>query len=252
MSNPVCSVANIELPIVQAAMGGASCPALAAAVSNAGGLGMLALSWSSADDIRKEIRETRELTGRPFGVNLVLNWPQADRLAVCLEEGVPIISFFWGQAGPLIEIAHRGGAKVLHTIASADAARRAVDDGVDILVAQGWEAGGHVHGKVATMALVPTVVDRVPGTPVIAAGGIADGRGLAAAMALGASGAWIGTRFLANSGGRNSLALSGPSPGGQRDGHRIRHFCSMVGWRDAPHRTLRNDTLERVGKCWPP
>src|SRR5437764_14043130 len=100
MSNPVCSVANIELPIVQAPMGGASCAALAAAVSNAGGLGMLALSWSSADDMRREIRETRELTGRPFGVNLGLNWPQADRLAVCLEERVPIISFFWGQAGP--------------------------------------------------------------------------------------------------------------------------------------------------------
>ena len=123
-------------------MGGASCPALAAAVSNAGGLGMLALSWSSADDIRKEIRETRELTGRPFGVNLVLNWPQADRLAVCLEEGVPIISFFWGQAGPLIEIAHRGGAKVLHTIASADAARRAVDDGADVVSRPGLGGRG--------------------------------------------------------------------------------------------------------------
>ena len=102
------------------------------------------------------------------------------------------------EAGPLTEVAHRGGAKVLHTIASGDAARRAVDDGADIIVAQGWEAGGHVHGKVATMALVPTVVDRVSGTPVIAAGGIADGRGLAAAMALGASGAWIRTRFPAS------------------------------------------------------
>jgi nitronate monooxygenase len=195
MANPVCNSLEIELPIVQAAMGGASCPELAAAVSNAGGLGMLALSWSSADDMRREIRKTRGLTVRPFGANLVLEWPQEDRLTLCLEEGVPIVSFFWGQAGPLTGVAHRGGAKVLHTIASADAARRAVDDAADIVVAQGWEAGGHV---LATMALVPAVVDRVSETPVIAAGGIADGRGLAAAMALGASGAWIGTRFLAS------------------------------------------------------
>ena len=97
---------------------------------------------------------------------------------------------------------------MLHTIASADAARRAVDDGADVVVAQGWEAGGHVHGKVATMALVSAVVDRVPETPVIAAGEIADGRGLAAAMALGASGAWIGTRFLAKSRSGNSFAIS--------------------------------------------
>jgi nitronate monooxygenase len=231
MSNLVCAAAKIELPIIQAAMGGASCPELTSAVSNAGGLGMLALSWSSADDMRREIRKTRELTGRPFGVNLVLNWPQEDRLEVCLEEGVPIISFFWGQAGPLIEVAHRGGAKVLHTIASADAARRAVDDGADIIVAQGWEAGGHVHGKVATMALVPTVVDRVSGTPVIAAGGIADGRGLAAAMALGASGAWIGTRFLASTEAAIHSRYRDLLNCGKRDGHRIRHLvrCLLAG-----------------------
>ena len=94
MANPLCNSLKIELPIVQAAMGGASCPELAAAVSNAGGLGMLALSWSSADDMRREIRKTRGLTVRPFGVNLVLEWPQEDRLALCLEEGVAVVSFF--------------------------------------------------------------------------------------------------------------------------------------------------------------
>ena len=250
MANPLCNSLKIELPIVQAAMGGASCPALAAAVSNAGGLGMLALSWSSADDMRREIRETRELTGRPFGVNLVLEWPQADRLAVCLEEGVAVISFFWGQAGPLTEIAHRGGAKVLHTIASADAARRAVDDGADIIVAQGWEAGGHVHGKVATMALVPTVVDRVPGTPVIAAGGIADGRGLAAAMALGASGAWIGTRFLASPEAaihsRYRDLLLAAKETDTEYGTLVR--CRLAG-RASPNSSQRH--VRRMGKGWP-
>ena len=178
-----------------------------------------------------------------FAPVLVLEWPQEVRLAICLEEGVPIISFFWGQAGPLTEVAHRGGAKVLHTIASGDAARRAVDDGADIIVAQGWEAGGHIHGKVATMALVPTVVDRVSGTPVIAAGGIADGRGLAAAMALGASGAWIGTRFLASPEAAihsryRDLLLAAKETDTEYD------TLFDVHWLDAPHRTLRNATFD--------
>ena len=109
-----------------------------------------------------------------------------------------MVSFFWGRAGhELTEAAHRGRAKVLHTVSSAADARRAVDDGADVVVAQGWEAGGRVHGSVATMVLVPAVVDQVGKLPVIAAGGIADGRGLAAVLALGAAGAWIGTRFLA-------------------------------------------------------
>jgi len=243
MPNPFCKLVNIDLPIIQAAMGGASCPALAAAVSNAGALGMLALSWGTAEDIRGQIRSTRALTTRPFGVNLVLNSSQEDRLAVCLEENVPIISFFWGQAGRLIDVAHRGGAKVLHTIANADAARRAVDDGVDAIVAQGWEAGGHVQGKVATMALVPAVVDRVTPTPVIAAGGIADGRGLAAAMALGASAAWVGTRFLASREAAvhwryRELLLAAKETDTEHG------TVFDVGWPDAPHRTLRNTTIE--------
>jgi nitronate monooxygenase len=243
MPNPYCKLARIELPIVQAPMGGASCPALAAAVSNAGGMGMLAVSWSPLDAVREQIRETRALTARPFGVNLVLSQPQVDRLAVCLEEGVPIVSFCWGQAGPLIDVAHRVGAKVLHTVANADAARRAVDEGADVVVAQGWEAGGHVQGEVATMALVPAVVDQIAPTPVLAAGGIADGRGLAAAMALGAAGAWIGTRFLASSEAaihpRYRELLFGAKETDTDYG-----TLFDVGWPEAPHRTLRNKTIE--------
>ena len=156
---------------------------------------------------------------------------------------MPVISFFWGQAGSLIEAAHRGGAKVLHTVASAEAARIAVDDGADAIVAQGWEAGGHVHGTVATMALVPAVVDRVTPVPVLAAGGIADGRGLAAAMALGAAGAWIGTRFLASDEAaihpryRDRLLAA-------KETDTVYGTLFDVGWPDAPHRTLRNKTIE--------
>jgi nitronate monooxygenase len=224
-------------------MGGASCPELCAAVSNAGGLGMLALSWSSADEIRAQIWKTRELTARPFGVNFVLHWPQEDRLTICLEERVPLISFFWGQAGLLIDVAHRGGALVLHTVGSSDAARQAVDEGADVIVAQGWEAGGHVHGSVATMALVPAVVDRVPSTPVIAAGGIADGRGLVAAMALGACGAWIGTRFLSSPEAAiharyRDLLLAAKETDTEYGA------LFDVGWPNAPHRALRNSTFE--------
>ena len=189
---------GIELPIVQAPMGGAVGPALAAVVCNAGGLGMPVLWRADADTMRQQIREMHTLTSRPFGVNLVLDFPQEERLAVCLEERVPIISFFWRDPSHLVPRAKEGGAIVMHTVGSAADARRAVDAGVDVIVAQGWEAGGHVRGSVATMPLVPAVVDAVSPAPVVAAGGIADGRGLAAALALGAAGAWIGTRFLAS------------------------------------------------------
>ncbi len=243
MANAFSRLIGIEIPIVQAAMGGASSPQLAAAVSNAGGLGMLALGWSPPEAVRAEIKATKALTKRPFGVNLVLTHPQEERLKICLEEGVTVISFFWGQAGELTAAAHLGGAMVLHTAASAEQARISVNDGADVIVAQGWEAGGHVYGTVATMALVPAVVDEVAPVPVLAAGGIADGRGLAAAMALGAAGAWIGTRFLA----------SKEAPVHQHYRDRIlaaretdTYYGTLfdVGWPDAPHRSLRNKTIE--------
>ena len=144
------------------------------------------------------MRETRALTSNPFGVNLNLEFPQDERLDVCLAEKVPVISFFWREPGALVRRAKEAAAIVLHTVASANMARRAVESGVDVVVAQGWEAGGHVRGTVATLPLIPAVVDVVGATPVVAAGGIADGRGLAAVLALGAAGAWIGTRFLAS------------------------------------------------------
>ena len=243
MRTTLCERLGIQVPIIQAAMGGASCPALAAAVSNAGGLGMLALSWSDLDAVRRQIRETRALTGRPFGANLVLEWPQKDRLAVCLEEGVPIISFFWGNSARLLERVHAAGSIVVHTVPSADEARRAVDAGVDVIVAQGWEAGGHVNGQVATLPLVPAVVDAVSPTPVVAAGGIADGRGLAAVLALGASGAWIGTRFLASREAAvhpryQELLLEA------KETDTVYTELFDVGWPNAPHRVLRNETVE--------
>ena len=220
MRTSLCDELSIDVPIIQAAMGGASCPALAAAVSNAGGLGMLALSRSPVDAIRNVVRETRALTNRPFGVNFALNQPQEERLSICLQEGVPVISLFWHDTASLIEEAHVGAAKVIYTVGSAEEARRAVDRGVDVIVAQGWEAGGHVWGQVASLPLVPAVVDAVGSTPVVAAGGIADGRGLA----LGAAGAWIGALSGKRRSG-NSRPVSRPAAPGEGNGHLLR--CSF-------------------------
>ena len=197
MKTDVCERLGIDLPIILAPMGSAVGPELAAAVSNAGGLGILPLWSADLDTLRASIRKTRSLTSAPLAVNLNLEFPQEERLEACLEEAVPIISFFWRDPGDLVARAKAGGAIVLHTVDDGAAARRAVDAGVDVIVAQGWEAGGHVRGMVATMPLVPAVVDAANGVPVVAAGGIADGRGLAAALALGAGAGWIGTRFLA-------------------------------------------------------
>jgi NAD(P)H-dependent flavin oxidoreductase YrpB (nitropropane dioxygenase family) len=234
---------GIEAPIVLAPMGGAVTPELAAAVSNAGGLGVIPLSYSTPDEIKSTAGEIAALTDRPFGINLILEWDQRERLAAALDAGVPAISLFWGDVSELVPQAHDGGAVVFVSVGSVDEAVRAADAGADVVVAQGWEAGGHVRGTVTTLALVPRVVDAVDPIPVVAAGGIADGRGLAAVLALGAAGAWIGTRFLA---ARESSI---------HDDYRQRVLEAAEGdtwygdlfdggWPDAPHRVLRNSTVE--------
>jgi NAD(P)H-dependent flavin oxidoreductase YrpB (nitropropane dioxygenase family) len=239
----LCDRLGIDLPIVQAPVGSAARPELVAAVSEAGGLGMLALTWHSPDQARRSIRRTRQLTTRPFGVNLVLDFPVDDLLTVCLEEKLPIISTFWGDPSPAHARIHQAGALHLHTVGDIDEAVRAVTAGVDIVVAQGWEAGGHVRGGTTTMALVPAVVDAVHPAPVVAAGGIADGRGVAAALALGAQAAMLGTRFLATTEAathevyrQRLIAATSPDT--------VHTTCFDGGWPNAPHRALRNTTLQ--------
>jgi NAD(P)H-dependent flavin oxidoreductase YrpB (nitropropane dioxygenase family) len=234
---------GIEAPIVLAPMGGAVTPELAAAVSNAGGLGVIPLSYSTPDEIKSTAGEIAALTDRPFGINLILEWDQRERLAAALDAGVPAVSLFWGDVSELVPQAHGGGAVVFVSVGSVDEAVRAADAGADVVVAQGWEAGGHVRGTVTTLALVPRVVDAVDPIPVVAAGGIADGRGLAAVLALGAAGAWIGTRFLA----ARECSI--------HDEYRQRlleaaegdtYYTGLFdgGWPDAPHRVLRNSTVD--------
>jgi nitronate monooxygenase len=241
MRTPVCELLGTEQPIVQAPM--AAVPELAAAVSDAGALGMLALTWSTpAGDV---VRETAALTDHPFGGNLILNSDQHRRVDEALEAGLRIVSLMWGDPAGYVEQVHDANGLVLHTVRSAEEARRAVARGVDVVVVQGWEAGGHVWGQIATLPLVPAVVDAVAPVPVIAAGGIGDARGVAAVLALGAQAAWLGTRFL--------LAVEMPIHEEYR--RRLMDAAETdaqwypdlyaVGWPDAPHRVLRNSTAEK-------
>ncbi len=180
---------------MQAPIGSATCPELAGAVSGAGALGTLALTWTAPGACAEKIRRTRALTERPFAVNLVLDWDPRERIEVCAREGVPLISTFWGDPGPYVEAIHEAGVRHLHTVGSVTKAVAAADAGVDVIVAQGGEAGGHVRGTTSTLALVPAVVDAVSPVPVIAAGGIADARGVVAALSLGRSACGSGRAF---------------------------------------------------------
>ncbi len=244
LTTPTCELLGITQPIVQAPV--TTLPDLIAGVSNAGGLGILQATWLSRDDTQESLAAIQSRTNRAFGANYVISLmgeAEHANLDTALEAGVPVISTFWGDPAPLVPRIHDAGALALHTVGSAEEARRVVDAGVDVVVAQGIEAGGHVWGQVSTLALVPAVVDAVPDAHVIAAGGIADGRGLAAVLALGAGAAWVGTRFVMSK--ENRL----------HPDHRARlvaaketdtFYSSLfdIGWPDAPHRALVNDTVE--------
>jgi NAD(P)H-dependent flavin oxidoreductase YrpB (nitropropane dioxygenase family) len=247
----ICDLFGIELPIVLAGMGGASTPALAAAVSNAGGLGILGAAACSPDELREWIRKTRALTERPFGVDTLLpasvrresykesagpspqeRLPEllafarefmekeglhapppspaleqrrretftkdffAAQMEVVIAERVPVYASGLGDPGPWMERLRANGTKVMAVVGAVRHARKVAASGVDVIVAQGHDAGGH-NSPVGTMALIPQVVDAVAPLPVLGAGGITDGRGVAAALVLGADGAWVGSAFLA-------------------------------------------------------
>jgi len=191
----LCDLLGIEYPIVQGGMAWTATAELVAAVSEGGGLGILGGGNAPPDQVRAQVRQTKALTAKPFGVNIALFSPHVDDLVqICIEEGVAVVATGAGNPGPWMDRLKEAGVKIMPVVASVALARRLERMGADVLVAEGTESGGHI-GDVATMPLVPQIVDAV-GVPVVAAGGIADGRGLAAALALGAVGVQMGTRFI--------------------------------------------------------
>lgn len=192
---PICDLLGIRYPVLQGGMAWVSDAALAAAVSNAGGLGIISAMSLQGEALRAEIRRARQLTAQPFGVNIMLMSPYVAEVAqVVAEEAVPVVTTGAGNAAPFMKAWLAAGIKVVPVVPSVAMAIFAVRAGACAVIAEGGESGGHV-GELTTMALVPQVCDAV-NVPVIAAGGIADGRGVAAAFMLGATGVQLGTRFL--------------------------------------------------------
>ncbi len=198
MKNRLTEILGSEYPIIQGAMRRISLGVLAAAVSRAGGFGIIGASGMEGNALRAEIRIARSLTDRPFGMNIPLYRPNAsEALEIAVEEGLRTITTSAGDPGKVIRRVKETGLRILHVVANVDMARKAEGAGVDAVIAVGAEGGGHVgRDEISTLVLIPQVVDAVR-IPVVAAGGIGDGRGLVAAFALGAEGVQMGTRFLA-------------------------------------------------------
>lgn len=196
---PICDLLGITHPIFNAPMAGTATAELAVAVSEAGGFGMIGgTSSGGAEWLRTQIRAVRARTTRPFGVGFISSFAGIEDLVqVALDEGVAAINHSFADPTPYVDAAHVKGVRIFTQVQSVAHAARAAQAGVDVIIAQGTEAGGHT-GQAGTMALLPAVVEVVGSIPVVAAGGIADGRGLAAAFMLGAVGGWLGTRFVAS------------------------------------------------------
>lgn len=195
LESPICDLLGIRYPVFQGGMAWVADANLAAAVSNAGALGIIAAMNLDGEHLRKEIQKARTLTDRPFGVNLMLMSPYIDEAVdAVIDEHVQVVTTGAGSPAKYMERFHQAGIKVIPVVASVALAKMMERAGATALVAEGCESGGHV-GETTTMALVPQVVDAVS-IPVIAAGGIGDGRGMAAAFMLGAVGVQMGTRFL--------------------------------------------------------
>ena len=191
---------SIDHPVIGAGMGIVAMPPLVAAISNAGGMGTLGAGLMPPDAVRGAIAQIRSMTSKPFGVNFITQFANEEHVDAAIQGKPNVISFHWNDLPvKLIERVKAAGIRVWVQVGTVAMARDAATLGVDAIIAQGSESGGHVRGEAATMVLLPAIIDAVgPAMPVLASGGIADGRGMAAALALGADAVWVGTRFLAS------------------------------------------------------
>jgi len=254
---PVCDLLNIRHPIVLGGMAGSTSVPLVAAVSNAGGLGTLGIARTPAEQIPTDIAAIRDATKGAFGVNFLLFLARDAAIDAALDARPPVFSAAWARADQdlraLFGRAHAAGSMVMYMAGTVPEALRAQAAGADVIVAQGTEGGGHV-GWMASMAVLPMIVDAVGSTPVLAAGGIADGRGLAAALALGAQGALLGTRFLATK--ESPLHPHFKQAVVDSDGHdtvltEIPDIARDNVWPGAMARSRRNAFIERwAGREW--
>jgi NAD(P)H-dependent flavin oxidoreductase YrpB (nitropropane dioxygenase family) len=239
-----CRDLGIDHPILSAPLGGGTAgPELAAAVCDAGGLGFLGMGGLPARAIREHIRETRRRTSKPFGAGLLLPLLEGGEVEACVEERVPVLLLFWGDVAPHVEKAKRAGIRVFAQVGSVDEARAAAAAGVDAIVAQGYEAGGHVRGNTSLVTLIPAVCEAVAPLPVIAAGGIATGRGLVAALGLGAEAVLMGTRFVASDESRAADEYKQRIVRARAE-DTVHTMLFDIGWPDAAHRVIRNKAID--------
>jgi enoyl-[acyl-carrier protein] reductase II len=241
MQTRITDVLQVEHPVMLAGMGGVSYHRIVAAVSEAGGFGCLGAGAMSSDQMVDEIRKTKDLTSKPFGVDLLTALPHQmlENVELLIEENVPVFVAALGVPREVIDLCHRNNVLVVNMCGKVRHATDAVDAGCDLVVAQGTEAGGHT-GQVATMPLVPQIVDAVGDrVPVAAAGGIFDGRGLAAALSLGADAVWVGTRFIATPEARSAPGYKDMLLKTREDGTVVSRAFS-----GKPMRVVRNDTTQ--------
>jgi nitronate monooxygenase len=253
LRTPLCDALGIEYPILSVGFGVGAGPELVTAVSNAGGFGVLGANGMEPDEIARRVARARQLTSKAFGLNFIIDeigWATSeedrafsrDSVAAGIAQRVTAVVLFWGDPAPFVQRARGTGVKVLIQVGSIEEAKSAADAGVDAVIAQGIEAGGHVKGTTSIWELLPAAVEAVKPLPVLASGGIGDGAGLARALTLGAQGVSLGTRFVAS-----DEAFFHPAYK-QRivdstAADTVYNELYDVGWTDAPHRTIRNKTI---------
>jgi nitronate monooxygenase/enoyl-[acyl-carrier protein] reductase II len=251
LRTPLCHRLGIEVPIFNAGIGSGAGPELAAAVSNAGGFGVIGASGLEPDEISRRIAHVRTLTDRPFGLNFIIGEESDEdrefiraEIRAAIGEKVAAVVVFWGDPGVYVEEAHANGVAILIQVGSVEEAEAAAAAGVDAVIAQGVEAGGHVRGTTSIWELLPKTIEALGPLPVLASGGIGDGAGVARALGLGAQGVSLGTRFVASDEAwvhpeykRRVVASTAEDTVYTTD-------LYDVGWPDAPHRTLRNKNFE--------